>query len=133
MEWLPSVLSLVAIVFSFMSFAKTNRFKHYQELDHMYFDILAIAVKFPRFRTPPKITDEEERLAYGAYAYIVWNFIETVYDRCFKDPSLWKTWEPAFKVESELHRAWFEDSQNAPGFKVEFREFVKKRFSGSRP
>jgi hypothetical protein len=44
---------------------------------------------------------------YDAYAFMVWNFLETVHDRCQEEPTLLGTWAPVVAAENELHRGWF--------------------------
>ncbi len=51
---------------------------------------------------------EHRRAQYEAYAFIVWNFIETVHDRCQQYPDdLLDTWAQIVAAENALHRGWF--------------------------
>lgn len=62
---------------------ETKYLTHYGELDRMYFDLLAMSVDRPYLRSPALRT-EENAGEYAAYAYMAWNFIETIADRLFK-------------------------------------------------
>lgn len=62
-------------------FRESNQLIHYAELDRLYFDLLQLAVQHPHLRNPDGIDDQAKRQQYDAYAYMVWNFIETVIDR----------------------------------------------------
>jgi hypothetical protein len=129
----------------------------YAELDRFYAEILRTAIKAPHLRAPAKVADDAsalgedyqpfadsdpvKRAQYDAYAYMVWNFIETVHDRCEKDALLRETWRPVIRTEDALHRGWFlaymrdenmrkgaEGKQYRPHkFRKEFRCFVEKR------
>src|SRR5690606_30478401 len=64
----------------------------------------------------------EDRARYRIYAGMVWNFLETVEDRCAKDPALELTWYPVLLVEKRRHMAWMRDAGNAELFKESFRK-----------
>lgn len=63
-------------------FRESNHLIHYAELDRLYFDLLKVALEHPHLRNPASIgNDALRRQQYDTYAYMVWNFIETVIDR----------------------------------------------------
>jgi hypothetical protein len=72
------------------------------------------------YKSIPPRYDEKEKAAYQQYAMVVWNIIETVYDR----KKVAKTWIPIIKAEKKLHLKWFEEPENYDKFKPEFRAFV---------
>ena len=107
---------------------------HYSELDRFYADLLALVIENPFLRNPAPLTSDEQALSggyqpfsikeidktlqYEAYVYMVWNFIETIHDRCYElyDSSgndnqnfidLKRTWKPVIDAENEIHRGWF--------------------------
>ena len=99
---------------------------HYSELDHFYADILKIGIDKPHLRSPKPIASDEEAMfgdyrpyapekdddgtmaeQYDAYAFLVWNFLETIHDRCHEDESLRGTWKPVIAAENRIHRGWF--------------------------
>ncbi len=57
---------------------------HYGELDRLYFDLTSMSVEHPHLRQP-NLRNEGNSARYDAYAYMAWNFIETLADRLFKD------------------------------------------------
>lgn len=119
------------------SFEKANHIhkaSFYSELDRIYFDLLKMAIEHPHLRRVepiPKGKDrvlnakydpypndpsdtEEERAAkgekgaqYDAYAFMVWNFVETLHDRCQDYGELLGTWATIVAAENDLHRGWF--------------------------
>lgn len=84
-----SLLGLIALIYSIMAFRRSFKSMHYAELDRMYFDLLRIAVEKPHLRTPP-LSRIACQVDYDSYAFMVWNFLETVYDRCQEEPALLK-------------------------------------------
>jgi hypothetical protein len=101
---------------------------YYAQLDSMYFDLLKLALERPHLTCPDTIIEVQERQQYDIYAYMVWNFIETIYDRCEGDNGLEVTWHPVIEAENRLHRKWFDDKRNEHKFKVPFRKFIHKRW-----
>lgn len=76
------LLQKVGLDETLREFEATNQALHYGELDRMYFDLLKMAVQNPRLRAPvPMAERSSEHGDYGTYAYMVWNFVETVADR----------------------------------------------------
>ncbi len=69
-------------------FRESNQLTHYAELDRLYFDLLRLAVQHPHLRNPDSIDDPVQKRQYDAYAYMVWNFIETVIDRVEMEKAL---------------------------------------------
>jgi hypothetical protein len=136
---------------------------HYSELDRFYNEVLAYAITHPFLRSPKLLRSDEEalkgayepfekgsekRAQYDAYAHFVWNFIETVHDRCvacesLKDrANLIETWKTAIHMENRIHRGWFlnemreeevraatggRDYRRADIFRREFQVFVLEK------
>lgn len=116
-----------------LELAETSRSAHYSQLDAMYLEILKMAVERPYLRRPDDLT-EKQRQEYDSYAFIVWNFLETVRDRCQDDQTLKDVWAPVIATEHEIHRRWFYSEttpywdKEAPKFRLPFAHFVWKRF-----
>lgn len=125
-----TVLGGVALIYAIQTYRESMSFQHYAELDQTYFVILSIAVEHPAFRRPERIDDEERYQAYSVYAFMVWNFLETIYDRAQAEPRLKETWLPIFACEGRLHRAWFERPENKGKFKEPFQAFVASFLGG---
>ncbi|MBX3481362.1 MAG: hypothetical protein KF842_13270 [Caulobacter sp.] len=156
----------------FMSQMRSN---HYSELDSMFKEILLIAIEKPYLRdktqiaifshylgsqiNPPaylapkcdRITRERLKLQaaqYDMYAFIVFNFLETIHDRCYEtrdwknrlDQSLVGTWIDIIGSEHRLHEDWFDlelricqqarasgDLSRGSKFCFGFRDFVLRQ------
>ena len=59
---------------------------------------------------------------------MVWNTMESIYDRCHGDAELCETWYPVIDAEEKRHRDWFDDPGNRPKFKNKFCTFVDERY-----
>lgn len=104
-------------------------FAYYSDLDRLYAEILRLAIDKPHLRSPAPIVSDSEvlsrgytpypnsnsgaddladrNLQYEAYAFMVWNFIETIRDRCADNEDLKGTWGPVVGAENAVHRGWF--------------------------
>ena len=125
----------VSVIPSVESIARTANSAHYAQLDTMYLGILQMGVDKPWLRRPKELPPEREA-EYSSYAYIVWNFLETVRDRCADDEILRSIWGPVIAHEAALHRDWFNSEtlhyrdRPLPKFRVEFVDFIWQRFGG---
>jgi hypothetical protein len=125
------ILAILSIVVSVYVFLKTKSGKAYTDVDGMYMQLLKIAMDNPCLRKPDKIMsikEEEERIIqkekYDLYAYMVWNFIETIYDNSWINVS--ETWQPTIQLEAQLHKMWLKEEGNQKKFKIKFLQFIKK-------
>ena len=66
----------------------------------------------------------DQKIKYELYAFMCWNFCETVFDK--QDKELMKTWAVIIQSESQLHAKWFEKLENYDKFKPSFRKYVAK-------
>lgn len=123
------IISVAAIIISVYTYYKSKRDTTYADLDGLYQDLLKLGIEHPEFLDPDNTSRYKEAFKipeglhqYETYAYIVWNIIETIYDR--KDDVLFETWKPVLVTENKLHRTWFEDPKNHDKFKQEFRDWI---------
>jgi hypothetical protein len=124
-------IGIVATLFySVWSFRTTLRDAYYSELDREYFELLKIGLERPDLITFGASPDPAKAREYAAYAFMVWNFVETIYDRCqgrFKQ-RLRDTWYPIIAAENALHRAWFDLPENRSKFKPSFVRFIETQY-----
>src|SRR5262250_3312931 len=81
-EALAAVGIVFTLFYSLWSFTRTLRDGYYAELDRVYFELLKIALERPYLLDPATASDPARQREYDAYAFMVWNFVETVFDRC---------------------------------------------------
>ena len=122
---------VLTLFYSIWTFRTTLRDSYYAELDRVYFELLRIGLEHPDLVDVPASTDRKAR-EYDSYAFMVWNFVETVYDRCQGRGSskrrLRETWYPVIAAENALHRDWFNVPQNRRKFKEPFCRFIDAQY-----
>jgi hypothetical protein len=121
-----TTMAVFALLYSMRTYNKTMQVVHYGEIDKMYFEILKEALAKPHVVRQNIVRSEEEEVEYGIYAFIVWNFLESIYDRCMLDESLKTTWFPIIETERATHFAWIQIPQNRIKFKDEFLNFIDR-------
>ena len=122
-----TILAALALIYSMTTFRKSLRVSNYTDIDRNYFDILQIAIKYPFVQSPSALKTQDETERYALYAFIVWNFIESIHDRCLKDKELKETWWPIMKTEAKVHIDWFRSEENRSKFKESFHKFVQEK------
>lgn len=130
-----AVFALAAVFLSIIIFLISNRKESYVVFDKAYANILEKGLENPSLRDPIKTCDydsflEKDRafyFKYCAYAYMVWNFLETIYDlsnsKKKRKRDLFHTWSPVLIEENKLHYRWF--TKNPGPFKKEFQDYVR--------
>lgn len=128
---LAALIASIALIWSVITYRETASLSHYGELDRMYADLLRLALECPHLRlSPAPQRSADGQAQFDAYAYMVWNLIETVYDRIYDDDSkekkkLRKTWCMVIREEEIIFGDWFKD--NSSKFKDEFKKFIDKK------
>lgn len=121
---IATIMAVFALIYSMRTYNKTMQVVHYGEIDKMYFEILKEALAKPHLVRKNIVRDEEQEVEYELYAFIVWNFLESIYDRCMLDKALKTTWFPIIEAESEQHLLWIQNPKNRTKFKDEFLNFI---------
>jgi len=122
------------LFYSVWSFRTTLRDSYYAELDRVYFDLLRIGLEHPDLLDFPVSRDPSKAREYDAYAFMVWNFVETVFDRCqgWSKRRLRETWYPVIAEENARHRDWFNLPENRRKFKEPFCRFIDAQYPAPR-
>lgn len=128
LQGVAAIIAYSALRYSVITFTKSLTISNYGELDKMYFDLLKTAVEKPHLIDPNGARSRDQRREYDTYAFMVWNFLETIYDRCQDATELCVTWYPVVDAENRRHRAWFDDPENRPKFKQPFRDFIDRNY-----
>jgi hypothetical protein len=129
LQGVGAIIAYSALRYSVTTFTKTLNISNYTELDRMYFDLLQMAVENPRLVDPDATRTGDHEKAYDTYAFMVWNVMESIYDRCHGDDDLCETWYPVIDTEFHRHHRWFDDPRNRPKFKERFRAFIRDRYA----
>jgi len=123
---IATTMAIFALLYSMRTYRKTMQIVHYGEIDKMYFEILKEALAKPHLVRQGIERDGEQETEYAVYAFIVWNFLESIYDRCMLDSELKKTWFPIIQAERKTHLAWIQAEENRAKFKEDFLRFIDK-------
>ena len=123
-----TLLAAVAILLYVVFWFKDKTMHSYDVFDSTYMELLKIAMDTPSFRNL-ELTQQyevafsgDQKIRYELYAFMSWNFCETVFDK--QDKELMKTWQVIIKTESQLHAKWFENPSNNSRFKESFRKYI---------
>ena len=124
-----TILAAIAILLYIILWYKDKSSNSYDSFDATYLDILKTGMENPSFRNPILTNDYlnsfsgDEKIKYEIYAFITWNFCETIVDK--GDVELMKTWMVVIETENSLHRNWFDNPENYPKFKASFRIHIE--------
>ena len=123
-----TLLAGIAILLYIIMWYKDKSSNSYDAFDATYLDILKIGMENPSFRNPILTVDYknsfsgDEKIKYEIYAFICWNFCETLFDK--GDEELMKTWSVVVDTENTLHRKWFDNPENANKYKESFKNHI---------
>lgn len=123
---IATTMAIFALLYSMRTYRKTMQVVHYGEIDKMYFEILKEALAKPHLVRQGVERDINQQTEYNIYAFIVWNFLESIYDRCMLDTDFKKTWFPIIEAERKTHLEWIKVDENRAKFKEEFLSFIDK-------
>ncbi len=124
---LSALLSAVAILLYLILYHRDKTSNNYDVFDNTYLEILKIGIEHPIMRNQ-NYTQEydsdtsETRYRYEVYAFICWNFCETIFDK--SDANLFKTWKVVIEEEARLHEKWILQKENRNKFKEQFIEYI---------
>ena len=111
-----ALVALFAVLHAIRAFRQEMSASHYTEIDRLYFDL------------------QKMNKTDAIYPFLVWNFIETIVDRCDggRNLRLYRTWEPVIRADGIQHLAWFLNG-NSARFKKSFRCWVKRNLRPDLP
>jgi hypothetical protein len=137
------LVARAAVLFSLFQLRQQLSVTYYAEIDKLYFDLTSLLLTVDGLaakceRGPGAASDPQ----YDAYCLMLWNFIETVFDRCCDGKGrfaeaipLWswersmklrllETWKPVIERDSRRHLAWFKAPERP--FKPRFQDWVER-------
>ncbi len=135
--WLPIIISCIALFFSIWTWRYNYISKRYETADNFLLEIHKIELNHPEFHDPDLIrqalnhSDPKVRYSYDIFACIIWNFLETLYDR-YGERNLRKSpFFGAMKDLSKRHSAWFFKEENFSSFNPQLVKFLHvERYEG---
>lgn len=150
-----TAVALVGLLVGLPAWILTRNGEMYSNFDSLYQDVLSKGMESPALLDPDRTRNyrnlsPQEKAAYEAYAYMVFNVCETIADgldlykrrrRPVMDAVedlvrlvipevadrrwLQKTWRPVLVAEKALHRQWLEDQAPGVRFKKEFLDLMR--------
>jgi len=123
---LATLLGVIALISTVRGLRRSLKTSQYISLDGMYLTLLQLTLERPHLKSPETLTNVRWP-EYDSYAYMLWNFLETIFDHCEKDEELRKTWYLAIKAEAELHGDWLKVMANRGKFKEPFLRFIDEK------
>ena len=111
LSYVSLLVAVSALMVSAYTWFKTHSRHKYDVADAILVDLLKVTLDYPEFRDQEYCrlavnhSDLETRLRYDAYATLVWNYLETLYDTYGK--SLTKSpFYGAMRDLGERHKYW---------------------------
>jgi len=136
--WISIVISVVALFVSIWTWRFTYLLRRYETADNLLLEIHKIELEHPEFRDTEWCrqavdhSDKSIRYTYDTFACMVWNFLETLYDR-YGEKNLRKS--PFFSVMKDLsrrHSTWFFKEENFSCFNPQLVKFLQVEKYGSK-
>lgn len=124
---LGTLILAVGIPYAIRSAGREERDTFYATLDRTYFEIQKLVIEHPHLSQPdPAGKTTEQLIQYDAFALIVWNFLESVFDYSKERKNLAETWGCILRHEARVHGAWFRKSDNQLKFKSPFVRHIEQ-------
>lgn len=111
-SWVSLGVAALALGSSVYTWWVTQARRKYEIADSILTDLLKIALDHPELRDPDYIkaalhsNDAAVRYKYDAYAALVWNYLETLYD-IYGEKLRDSPFYGALKSLGNRHKAWF--------------------------
>ena len=123
---LGTVVLAIGIPYAIRTAARDERDTFYATLDRTYFEIKKLIIEHPHLAQPnPAGKTREQLIQYDAFAFIVWNFVEAIYDYSKQEKVLQVTWGCILRYEAGVHSAWFRRPENNKKFKPAFIHHIE--------
>ena len=116
------------IPWSILSSRQAEKDSFYAALDQTYFEIKRLVIEHPHLAaTDPAGKTPDQLVQYDAYAFMIWNFIESIYDYSKSQKALAETWSCILRYEARTHAEWFKNLVHQQKFKTPFVDHIKAR------
>jgi hypothetical protein len=120
-----TIILALGIRWSLRSAKETERDNFYACLDNTYFELKKLILDHPHLSNPdPTGKSADELIQYDIFAFMTWNFLESIVDYSKDDEHLCQTWNVILSYEASVHAAWFQNSDNRKRFKQKFLDHI---------
>ncbi len=123
--------AVIGGVVIFLVAQKDRKKRDYEHLDSLYQKVLELYLRHPQFQDVQEIADVEqaskhEALLYDAFAAIIHNFLESIFDLATTGDEIDPQWARIFDYHAKLHLRWL--LCNDKPFEPNYCEFVRIRY-----
>ena len=128
-KYLPIFFSLIAVSVSVLTWKRNRQDNLYKLCDDALRDIVKITLDYPQYRDKKSCEillaecTGPERLRYEAYATIVWNYMESLYE-LYGEKLAKTSFYGAFRFYADLHSAFLDQSNRRKYYDSEMLEFL---------
>lgn len=129
-QWISMALSVVALSVAAYTWFRTYKKHQYDIADTMLNELVKISLQYPDFRDDeycrkaPTHEDRNKRLAYDAYATLVWNYLETLYDTYGKNLRT-TSFYGALRTLGHRHQVWLLDGNRFKDYRSDLLTFLE--------
>ena len=129
-SYISLVIAIAALLLSLFTWRKTHRKYQYDVADAILADLVKITLRYPEFRDHKYCRDavhhqdDQIRFRYDAYATLVWNYLETLYDTYGKGLSD-SPFYGAMKDLGERHKYWLYDEDRHVDYNKNLLDFLR--------
>lgn len=113
------------------NFAKDIKKRNYVHLDNLYQNTLQLYLQHPEFQDAEKTRHfatafKDNALLYDAFAAIIHNFLESIFDVAVQGDEIDPQWAQIFDHHAKLHLQWLLAKQRP--FEREYYDFIKRKY-----
>jgi hypothetical protein len=123
----PEIIATVSIIVNcrlgVFLYRGNGRRNEYDFVDNQIADILKIQMQYPEYRREGfSPTEEIDRLRFDAYRCLVWNSLETMYEKYGERRLKKSSFFPAMRLLARRHKAWLTD--DGSGYALKLKRFL---------
>ena len=130
-DWVSVVVATVALVVALGTWYRSFRMSSYDAADAVLTDLMKLSIEHPEFRDPDYIrralddSDPIVRYRYDAFAALVWNYLESLYNRFGARGLVKSPFFGAFTALGQRHRAWVHRDDNFNKYPLELLKLLR--------
>jgi hypothetical protein len=124
--------SLIALFVSLRLALQTHHRSIYNTVDKAISDLVSVQLKYPAFRDPAvvdstlaKAANDTDRLRLEAYIILVYNALETLYDKYGEKQLRGNAFFPAMKALAKRYRKWLYIDDHVKSYNLKMVSFLE--------
>lgn len=122
-EVIATISIIVNFILVIVIYKGNGRRNEYDFIDTQIADILKIQLQYPEYRRDGfSPTEDTETLRFDAYRCLVWNSLETMYEKYGERRLRKSSFFPAMRLLAKRHKAWLD--ADGKGYDVKLKRFL---------